>query len=120
MTEIRAEMRLPTGEPRDDLPFFTGVLKMRLDMICPADDPEVAVFPGRGSRVRVEKGAPEEPGTLRIPTGDPYGFAGGVRWLHAGDASPISPGMATRRADSGDRAELLEVTLPGRFVTEAA
>ena len=35
MTETRAEIRLPTAELRDDLAFFTKVLKMRLDMIYP-------------------------------------------------------------------------------------
>jgi hypothetical protein len=33
MSEIRAEIRLPTQELRNDLPFFTKVLKMRLDSI---------------------------------------------------------------------------------------
>ena len=46
MTEIRAEVRLPTQELRDDIPFFTRVLKMRMDMIYPADDPAMAVFEG--------------------------------------------------------------------------
>jgi len=44
MTDIRAEVRLPTKELRDDIPFFTKVLKMRMDTIYPADDPTVAVF----------------------------------------------------------------------------
>jgi hypothetical protein len=35
-------------EFRDDLPFYTKTLKMRLDMIYPADDPEVAVLSGHG------------------------------------------------------------------------
>ena len=56
MTDIRAELRLPTNELRNDIPFFTNVLKMRLDMIFPTDDPQVAVFSGHGVRVRIEKG----------------------------------------------------------------
>ena len=52
--EIRAEARLPTTDLRADLPFFTRTLKMRLDMIYPADNPSVAVFSGHGLRVRVE------------------------------------------------------------------
>ncbi|MEP2781658.1 MAG: cupin domain-containing protein [Pseudoruegeria sp.] len=83
MTEIRAEVRLPTQELRADIPFFTKVLKMRMDMIYPADDPEVAVFSGHGIRVRVEKGAKESPGTLRILSDDPKAFANGATSLTA-------------------------------------
>jgi quercetin dioxygenase-like cupin family protein len=86
---IRAEVRLPTQELRDDLPFFTKTLKMRLDMIYPADNPEVAVFSGHGLRVRVEKGAKEPPGTLRILTENPDGFAGGQRQLTAPNGTRI-------------------------------
>ena len=59
MTETRAEIRLPTAELRNDLPFYTKVLGMRLDMIYPADNPQVAVVSGHGLRLRIEKGAPE-------------------------------------------------------------
>jgi quercetin dioxygenase-like cupin family protein len=79
----RAELRLPTQELRDDLPFFTKTLGMRLDMIYPADNPEVAVLSGHGLRLRIEKGAKEAPGTIRILTEDPDGFAGGARTLTA-------------------------------------
>lgn len=89
MTEIRAEGRLPTDELRDDIPFFTKTLKMRLDMIYPADNPQVAVFSGHGLRVRVEKGASEAPGTLRILTDDPDEFAGGERLLFAPNGTRI-------------------------------
>jgi quercetin dioxygenase-like cupin family protein len=89
MTQTRAEIRLPTSELRDDLPFFTGALKMRLEMIYPADNPEVAVFSGHGLRVRIEKGASEAPGTLRILTEDPDGFANGERTLVAPNGTRI-------------------------------
>lgn len=89
MTEIRAEIRLPTQELRDDIPFYTGVLKMRMDMIYPADDPSVAVFSGHGVRVRIEKGAPEAPGTLRILTEDPEHFADGRTTLIAPNGTRI-------------------------------
>jgi quercetin dioxygenase-like cupin family protein len=87
--EMRAEVRLPTLELRDDIPFFTKVLKMRLDMIFPADDPQVAVFSGHGLRLRVEKGASEAPVTLRILTDDPDGFADGLRVLTAPNGTRI-------------------------------
>jgi quercetin dioxygenase-like cupin family protein len=87
--EARAEVRLPTQELRDDLPFYTKVLGMRLDMIYPADNPEVAVLSGHGLRVRIEKGAAEAPGTLRILTDDPDGFAGGARVLVAPNGTRV-------------------------------
>ncbi|EYD75459.1 hypothetical protein Rumeso_02942 [Rubellimicrobium mesophilum DSM 19309] len=77
--EIRAEARLPTTDLRADLPFFTKTLRMRLDMIYPADNPSVAVFSGHGLRVRVEQG-PGTPGVLRLLTDDAE-FAGGQREL---------------------------------------
>lgn len=87
--EIRAEIRLPTEELREDLPFFTGVLGMRLDEIFPADDPRVAVFSGYGLRVRIEKGATEPAGTIRILTRDPDGFADGKRELVAPNGTRV-------------------------------
>lgn len=89
MSEIRAEFRLPTGELRDDLPFYTKTLKMRLDMIYPADNPQIAVLSGHGIRLRIEKGAPEGPGTIRILADDPDGFAGGERVLMAPNGTRI-------------------------------
>jgi quercetin dioxygenase-like cupin family protein len=87
--EIRAEVRLPTQELRDDIPFFTKRLGMRLEMIFPADDPRVAVFAGHGLRVRVEKGAPEAPGTLRLLAANPDAVAGGARSLTAPNGTRI-------------------------------
>lgn len=89
MTETRAEMRLPTQELRDDLPFYTKVLGMRLDTIYPADNPEVAVLSGHGLRLRIEKGASEAPGTLRILTDNPESFAGGARRLTAPNGTVV-------------------------------
>jgi len=89
MTETQAEIRLPTQELRDDIPFFTKTLGMRLDMIYPADDPAIAVFSGHGLRLRVEKDAPEPPGTIRIRTEDPDGFANGARELTAPNGTRV-------------------------------
>ena len=86
--EIRAEIRLPTQELRNDLPFYTKTLGFRLDMIFPADNPSVAVLSGHGVRLRIEKGAPEAPGTLRILTDDP-GFAGGAKALTAPNGTKV-------------------------------
>lgn len=89
MPDIIAEIRLPTQELRDDIPFFTKVLGMRMDMIYPADDPTVAVFSGYGLRLRIEKGAPEPAGTIRILTDDPNDFANGERKLTAPNGTRI-------------------------------
>ena len=89
MGDIRAEVRLPTQELRDDIPFFTKVLGMRMDIIYPADDPTVAVFSGHGLRVRLDAGATEPPGTLRILTEDPDGFAKGARVLNAPNGTRV-------------------------------
>ena len=87
-TETRAEVRLPTQELRADLPFFTKVLGFRLDMIFPADNPEVAVLSGHGLRIRIQKGAAEAPGTLRILTADPA-FADGAKALVAPNGTRV-------------------------------
>jgi quercetin dioxygenase-like cupin family protein len=89
MAEMRAEIRLPTRELRDDLPFYTKTLGMRLDMIYPADYPQVAVLSGHGLRIRIEKGAPEGPGTIRILTENPDQFAGGKRELVAPNGTRV-------------------------------
>ncbi len=83
MNDIQAEMHLPTQELRDDIPFFTKVLGMRMEMIYPADDPSVAVFSGHGIRLRVDRNAGGSPGTLRLATDDPDAFADGARTLTA-------------------------------------
>ncbi|MBW4710403.1 cupin domain-containing protein [Roseobacter sp. YSTF-M11] len=97
MSEIQAEVLLPTQELRDDIPFFTKVLGMRMDMIFPADDPTVAVFSGHGVRVRIEKGADTPPGRLRILSETPETFANGETHL---------------RAPNGTRIEILPLQTP--------
>ncbi|WP_394196949.1 cupin domain-containing protein [Litoreibacter albidus] len=89
MPDIIAEIRLPTEELRNDIPFFTKTLGMRMDSIYPADDPTVAVFSGYGIRLRIEKGAPEPTGTLRILTDAPDSFADGARELIAPNGTRI-------------------------------
>ena len=89
MPQIKAEVRLPTQQLRDDIPFYTKVLGMRMDMIYPADDPTVAAFSGYGLRIRIDRDAAEPPGTLRILTDDPDGFANGERILTAPNGTRI-------------------------------
>ncbi len=72
---VSAEIRLPSADLKQDLPFFTGKLGFRLDQIFPADDPSVAVISGYGLRLRLERGATEAPGTLRLLQPRAAGFA---------------------------------------------
>jgi len=89
MQNIRAEVVLPTKQLRDDIPFFTKTLGMRMDEIFPADDPSVAVFSGYGLRVRVQKDAQTAPGVLRILCDDPMLIAGGQTHLTAPNGTRI-------------------------------
>ncbi len=90
MTEIRAEVLLVTADLRKDLPFFTKVLGMRMDMIYPADNPSVAVFSGHGLRVRLDQSADMPPGHLRILTDAPETLADGARDLIAPGGTRIT------------------------------
>ncbi len=86
---VMAEVRLPTNDLKDDLPFFSKTLGFRLDTIFPADDPAVAVMSGHGVRIRLERGASEAPGTLRLLCNDPAGFADGKTELTAPNGTRI-------------------------------
>lgn len=89
MAETIAEILLPTAELRDDIPFYTKVLGMKLDMIYPADDPRVGVFSGHGLRLRIDREATTAPGLIRILTEDPDAFAEGARQLTAPNGTEI-------------------------------
>jgi len=86
---VYAEVRLPTADLKQDLPFFSKTLGFRLDTIFPADDPAVAVMSGHGVRIRLERGAPEAPGTIRLMCGDPAAFADGRTELTAPNGTRI-------------------------------
>lgn len=81
--KTEAEVRLSSSDIRQDVPFFTETLGFRLEKIFSADNPTVAVLSGHGVRLRIEKGASEPPGTLRILTEDPANFAAGKTELTA-------------------------------------
>ncbi|MFN6951298.1 MAG: cupin domain-containing protein [Albidovulum sp.] len=81
MSEMRAEVVLPTASLREDLPFFTRTLGFRLDMIYPADNPAVAVLSGHGVRLRLDQAATGSPGQLRLHAEAPDTVADGARRL---------------------------------------
>ncbi len=78
-----AEIRFPSPDVQQDLPFFTQQLGFRLEQIYPADQPSVAVLSGYGVRMRLETGAPEQPGTLRLLTDQLPDVAQGQSVIHA-------------------------------------
>jgi quercetin dioxygenase-like cupin family protein len=86
---VTAEIRMPTADLKEDLPFFQKTLGFRLDTIFPADDPAVAVISGHGLRIRLERGAKEAPGAIRLLCDDPAGFAGGATTLTAPNGARI-------------------------------
>ena len=87
MGETRAEIRLPSADIAADIAFWTTRLGFRMDTIYPADDPRVAVFSGHGLRLRLERGAAEAPGTVRLLTPDPEAF--GARVLTAPNGTRV-------------------------------
>ncbi|MCY1126158.1 cupin domain-containing protein [Frigidibacter sp. RF13] len=70
MSDMRAEVLLPTTALTKDLGFFTKELGFRLDMIYPADNPAVVVLSGHGLRLRLDAQLKAAPGQLRILTDD--------------------------------------------------
>jgi len=96
---VRAEVLLPTEELRNDLPFYTETLGMRLDSIFPADDPATACFSGHGLNIRIDKAATVSPGVLRILTDDVAGFADGATELVAPNGTRIEIHALTPRVE---------------------
>ena len=85
----RAELLLPSRDLHADLAFFRERLGFRLDSIFPADDPAQAVLSGYGVRIRLERGAAEAPGAIRLHCEDPGAFGNGERELHAPNGTRI-------------------------------
>ena len=84
-----AEIRLPTSDLSADLAFFMKTLGFRMDKIYPADYPSVSVLSGHGLTIRLEQGASEPPGTIRILCRDPAVLAGGRTELTAPNGTRV-------------------------------
>ncbi|MXY96203.1 MAG: DUF861 domain-containing protein, partial [Gemmatimonadetes bacterium] len=84
-----AEIRLPSADLTADLAFFMKTLGFRMDKIYPADYPTISVLSGHGLTIRLEQGASEPPGTLRILCHDPAALAGGQTELAAPNGTRI-------------------------------
>ena len=66
MSNIKAEVCGPTSDIRADIAYFTKELGFKMDMIYPADDPQVAVFSGHGVSLRLDQQSDASPVTLRL------------------------------------------------------
>ena len=89
-----AEIRLPTSDLTADLAFFMKTLGFRMDKIYPADYPTISVLSGHGLTIRLEQGASETPGTLRILCRDPAALAGGQTELTAPNGTRVEIAQA--------------------------
>ena len=86
---MQAEVRLPSRDLHADLAFYGERLGFRLESIFPADDPTVAVMAGHGLRIRLERGADEAPGTIRLLCERPEEFASGAGELVAPNGTRV-------------------------------
>ena len=85
----QAEVRLTSRDLHADLAFYGERLGFRLESIFPADDPAVAVMTGHGLRIRLERGADEAPGTIRLLCERPEEFAAGAGELVAPNGTRV-------------------------------
>ena len=85
----QAEVRLPSRDLHADLSFYGETLGFRLESIFPADDPAVAVMTGHGLRIRLDRGADEAPGTIRMLCDRPESFASGRGEIEAPNGTRI-------------------------------
>ncbi|WP_458792508.1 cupin domain-containing protein [Yoonia sp. MH D7] len=102
-SEMRAEVRLATTDLRGDIGFFTKILAMRMDMIYPADDPQVAVVSGHGLRVRLMAQMVGAAGDLCICTDDPDFAQGQTALVSPGGTQivvePLNPPLVMPETD---------------------
>ena len=85
----QAEVRLPSRDLHADLSFYGETLGFRLESIFPADNPAVAVMTGHGLRIRLDRGADEAPGTIRLLCDRPERFAAGQAEIVAPNGTRI-------------------------------
>lgn len=84
MPDIKAQVCGPSTDIRADIAYFTKTLGFRMDMIYPADDPQVAVFSGFGTSLCLDQGDSGAPVRLQLRTDAPEALGG--------YGSQISPG----------------------------
>jgi mannose-6-phosphate isomerase-like protein (cupin superfamily) len=96
---LGAEVELSCPDLHDALQVF-GVLGFSVEMIMPADDPQIAVIAGHGLRLRLVRGTRRAPGIVRLVCRDLSAvgiagnsvIAGGIRVeLVAARTAPLVP-----------------------------
>lgn len=94
---LGAEVELSCPDLHDALQVF-GVLGFAVEMIVPADDPQIAVISGHGLRLRLERGTRRPPGVVRLvcrelpSDGNNTVIAGGIRVeLVSARSEPVVP-----------------------------
>jgi len=83
-----AEVVLPCTELDATLEFFTDTLGFSVEAVFPADNPRAVVISGYGVRIRLQLGATDAPGRLRLLCG-------------------VSEGVPELQAPNGTRIELV-------------
>lgn len=103
-----AEVELSCPDLADGLRVFAR-LGFTVEMIMPADDPQIAVISGHGLRLRLIHGTRKPPGSVRLVCRDPRAIAdgpviaGGIRIdLIAERTAPVVPPNAPRFAVARD------------------
>lgn len=66
---VAAEVVVPCRDLDETVAFFVDQLGFRLEMISPADDPSTAVLSAAGTRLRLMRDAPGDPGTIVLLIG---------------------------------------------------
>jgi quercetin dioxygenase-like cupin family protein len=87
--DTRAEIRLPTQELRDDIPFYTKRWACGWRRSFPPTTRASRSFPATASGCGSRRTRPSRPGTLRILADDPDAFAGGTRLLTAPNGTRV-------------------------------
>ncbi len=84
-----AEFTVPCEKLGETLTFFRERLGFRLDIIAPADDPQIAVVSGYGLRLRLARGVEGSAGSIRLVCDDPVAASNGEGKLVAPNGTHI-------------------------------
>ncbi|MBA3398449.1 MAG: cupin [Acidimicrobiia bacterium] len=122
---MQAEIVLPCGDLTATLAFFTEQLGFRLHTIMPADDPAVAVVSGHGVRLRLDRDAPGDAGSIRLVVDDtaaglddsPIGFTPGDEMV-APNGTHVSVIAASRALTDDDLPALDDALVISRASAE--